>query len=249
MFAEILINTRAKELNKVYDYIVPKSLEKNIEIGARVFIPFGNRKTSEGFVIALKEKSEFAKKEIISIEDKLLTKENIELANIMSRRYFCNVSECINIMLPPGDKNKNINKRIKAKTGNFVYLKKSIEDIENDIKNKTIKSEKQIRLLEFLKKNEGSYIADLEAIAEVSKSVMKTLEKNGYISILEKKVERNPFINKNILRDKPLKLTSQQLEAFNKIKDSKYRQFLIYGVTGSRKDRGVFTINRKYYKK
>ncbi len=31
---------------------------------------------------------------------------------------------------------------------------------------------------------------------DVTRSVIKTLEKNGYIEIVEKKIERNPFIHK-----------------------------------------------------
>ena len=75
---------------------------------------------------------------------------------------------------------------------------------------------------------------------DVSRSIIKTLEKNGYIEMVEKKVERNPFIHKNIKRDKKLKLTEQQQLAYDKISQSKYREFLIYGITGSRKNRNIF---------
>lgn len=65
---------------------------------------------------------------------------------------------------------------------------------------------------------------------------MKTLEKNGYIEIVEQQIERNPFIGKKVKKDKPYKLTEEQKEAFDKINKSKYKEFLIYGITGSRKD-------------
>ena len=52
MFAAILINTNAKELNRVFDYEVPKNMENDIRIGARVFVPFGKGKNlSEGYVV------------------------------------------------------------------------------------------------------------------------------------------------------------------------------------------------------
>jgi len=136
MVAEVIINTKAKELNKTFDYIVPKNLIDEISVGARVFVPFGNEareRVSEAFVISLKEKSSYAKKEIIKIEDNILTDDNIELAKLMARRYFSNFSECIKLMLPPGDSNKNIENRISEKVGNFVYLKKDIEEIDFDI--------------------------------------------------------------------------------------------------------------------
>ena len=52
-------------------------------------------------------------------------------------------------------------------------------------------------------------------------------------------MERNPFINKNIERTNKLKLTPEQKEAFEKIekeiKKENYKEFLLYGVTGSGK--------------
>lgn len=249
MIAEVIIHTNAKELNKTYDYIVPDSIKKDIKIGSRVFVPFGRTKKEEGFVISIKQKSEFANKEIIKIEDSILTKQNIELAVLMSRRYFCNISDCIRLMLPPGSTTKNIGNRIKEKTANFVYLKKDNEEIENDIEETVIKSAKQKRALEFLLNgNEGIHVADLQAITDCSRAILNTLEKNGYIEIVEEKVERNPFVHKDVKRDKPLQLTEEQAVAYKKISKSKFKEFLIYGVTGSRQNRNIFATNSKCIK-
>ena len=85
MFAEIIINSNARALNKTFDYIVPKELENTIRIGSRVFVPFGNgKKIDDGFVINFKDKSEYATKEIVRIEEKeSLEENNIELAKLM----------------------------------------------------------------------------------------------------------------------------------------------------------------------
>jgi len=166
MIAEVIINSTAKSLNKTYDYIVPKEMEKILKIGARIFVPFGKQKEKEGYVINVKQTSEFANREIIRIEDNLLTDENIKLSKIMARRYFCNVSDCIKLMLPPPGKMPR-------------------KPIKFDISEK----------------------------------------------------------------DEKLKLTLEQQEAYEKIKDSKYKEFLIYGITGSRQNRNIFTIDRKLHKK
>ena len=236
MIAEVIINRLAKDLNRVFDYIVPEGMEDTIKIGARVFVPFGAKNSSiEGFVIGFKEVSEFANKDILKIEDFPLTEENVELAKIMARRYFCNISECIKLMLPPGEKTTNLENRIKDKIANFVYLKKDIDEIELDIDIGKLKNQKYIKVLRFLEENDGIYKADLEVLTEVSSAVLKTLEKNGYIEIIEQKIERNPFAGREIKRDNPLPLTEEQQQAFNKINDSKFNEFLIYGVTGSGK--------------
>ena len=240
MFASILINTTAKKLNKVFDYIVPKEMEDILQIGDRVWVPFGKGENlSEGYVEGFKEKSEFANKEIAKIEDSILSKEDIELARLMANKYFCNVQDCIKLMLPPGQANKNLANRIKAKTARYVYLKLPKEVIQNDLENGKIKSEKHQKLLRFLIDNDGIDISELETITEVSKSVMKTVEKNGFIKIENEKVERNPLVHKKKNKDKKLNLTEEQQDAFNQIEfmiDSKeYAEFLIHGITGSGK--------------
>ena len=69
MIAEVIINNNARALNRIFDYKVPEELETKIKIGSRVFVPFGNsKKLDDGFVINLKDKSEFECKEIAGIE-------------------------------------------------------------------------------------------------------------------------------------------------------------------------------------
>ena len=72
-----------------------------------------------------------------------------------------------------------------------------------------------------------------------TRAIVKTLEKNGYIEIVEKKVERNPLENKNLEKTENLKLTQEQQNTFdqitNKMEIKQYEEFLIHGVTGSGK--------------
>lgn len=249
MIAEIIINSNARALNRIFDYIVPKGLEKEIKIGTRILVPFGKGgKLEDGFVIDVKEKSEFANKEICQIDkQQSLTEENIVLAKLMSRKYFCNISDCIKLMLPPGTGSKIADSRTKEKTGNFVFLKKEEEEINFLIETEKIKSEKHVRVINFLLNNDGIYLPDLEILADVSKSVLKTMEKNGIIEIVEKPIERNPFITKKVEPDSPRHLTEEQKNCFYGIAEDiefcQYSKNLIFGITGSRKNRDIFTIN------
>ena len=130
-YAEVIINSNARALNRIFDYIVPMDFEEKIKVGTRVFVPFGNnKKLEDGFVINIKATSEFANKEIAKIsEEQSLTENNIILAKLMARKYFCNISECIKLMLPPGTGGKELENRAKEKTGSFVFLKEDIEQI------------------------------------------------------------------------------------------------------------------------
>ena len=109
MIAEVIIQSNVKNLNKVFDYRIPIEYEENpMElIGARVLVPFGRMKSlEEGFIVNIKENTDYDVKEIAKVEEKYLDGDRIELANWMARRYFCNVSECLKLMLPPGTTGK-----------------------------------------------------------------------------------------------------------------------------------------------
>lgn len=240
MIVEVVISSNAKDLNRIFDYNVPADFGGTIHIGSKVLVPFGNmKKLQEGFVIDIKEKSEYKVKNIEKVEEGL-TEEKIILAKLMAHKYFCNVSECIKLMLPPGTTAKNTVNRIKDKSARFVYLTKDEEEIREDIENKILKSDKQIRTLNFLMQNENVLHSELVNFADSSPAVIKTLEKNGYIEIVEKEINRNPFKYKNIIPTKNLKLTSEQQIAFDSIneviKSNEFKKYLIHGVTGSRKD-------------
>ena len=239
MVAEVIINSSAKKLNKTFDYNIPKELEEYIFIGSKVLVPFGRFKNlEEAHVVKIKNTSEFEIKDIVKVEMGLTDKQ-IELANWMAKRYFCNVSECIKLMQTPGTRTKNINNRINDKKINVVYLKKDFDEISFEIENGTIKSEKHVRILNFVKDNEGCTIPEIEAFTECSRAIVNTLIKNQYLELVEKKSQRNPLNNKKIESTQNLKLTDEQQEAFNKvakkIDDNNYEQFLLYGVTGSGK--------------
>ena len=241
MIAEIIINSNVKNLNKTFDYNIPFDMEKKISIGSRVLVKFGNiKKLEEGFVVNIKDCSEFKVKDIAVVEEKdFIDEPKVEMAKWMARRYFCNVSDCIKLMLPPGTGTKNMQKRVKEKSLNSVRLLKNQLQIDEDIENKILKSEKQIKVLRFLIDNDDVLITDLEAITEVSKAIIKTLEKNGYVEIYEKQIERNPFLHKVVEKNVSLSLTEEQQYAYNMvenaIEDYMNSEFLLYGVTGSGK--------------
>ena len=239
MIAEIIINTSAKKLNRTFDYKVPRNLEEQIMIGSKVLVPFGNKKEpEEGFVVGFKETTEYKVKEISKLED-MLSDKQIELAKWMAKRYFCNISECIKLMQTPGTRTKNKEKRIQDKMINTIYLKKDYSEIEFEIETNLIKSEKHIKILKFVKDNEGATIPEIEMFTNCSRAIINTLIKNGYLEIVETKIERNPLANKKIEKSSKLELTEEQKIAYEKIEKSieekRYEQFLLFGVTGSGK--------------
>ena len=237
MVAEVIINRTAKKLNRTFDYEIPKELEELVVVGSKVIVPFGKgEKTEIAFVVKIKEKSNYEVKPIIKLDEQL-TEKQINLAKWMANRYFCNISDCIKLMVTPGT--INVEKKAKDKKIQVVYLNKSLEEIELAINQGNIKNEKQINVIQFLKQNDGSTVSEIEKMTESSRSSVKTLVKNGYLKILDQKVERDPLKNKKIGRTENLKLNSEQQEAYNRVEEdiiyNKNEIFLLKGVTGSGK--------------
>ena len=108
MIAEILVDVKAKAVDRTFDYRIPTSVESIIEIGQRVKIPFGPRFIM-GYVLNLKESSEFTKlRSISSVMDLIptLTKELIEVGKELR---ITNTSPLVSIyqaMLPTALKSK-----------------------------------------------------------------------------------------------------------------------------------------------
>ena len=235
MIAEVIIDSKAKKLNRKFDYRIPENLEDIIEVGSRVLVPFANFKTLEqGYVIKIKQNTEFEVKDIAGLEENLNT-EKVKLARWMARKYFCNVSECIKLMITPGTRNKDLSKRTQDKKLNFVYLD---DNITSDIID-MLKGEKQKKAIQFIKKNEGLTIPEIIEFSGVSRETINSLAKKGLIKIENQKVERSPLALKKENTNRKLELTEEQQMAYSQIEktiqNKIFEEFLIYGVTGSGK--------------
>ena len=92
----------------------------------RVLVPFGARKIFEvGYVVGLKETSEYKCKNIVKIIDRVFDEYKLELAKWISQKYFCNLSDAIRLLVPPGTSTSF--DKIKTKTEKYVYLNEDID--------------------------------------------------------------------------------------------------------------------------
>lgn len=225
MIAEVIVNSAATELNRVFDYGVPSNLD--VVVGMRVIVPFGYRKQNEiGYVIGLKEKSDYKCKDIIKIAEHVFDEKKLELAKWMSNKYFCNLSETIKLLVPPGT-SSNVD-GVKDKIEKWVSLSDNA-DIN------LIKNDKQQRVIKFLIDNLEAPVYEVMEYTDVTISVLKTLEKNGLVVFKENRIYRNPFKNKEIKKTNPFILNDEQRQALNSIDIEKNDEYLLYGVTGSGK--------------
>ncbi|MEK6407744.1 MAG: primosomal protein N' [Acidobacteriota bacterium] len=101
-------------------------------------------------------------------------------------------------------------------------------------------NEKQFRVVEVLASaSDGMPFSELLDAADVSSSVVRTLEKRGVVEVFAREIRRDPLAH--IAKDEtaPVTLTAEQRHAFDqiaaKIDERQYSTFLLHGVTGSGK--------------
>ncbi len=189
-----------------------------------------------GYVVNLKEISEYKCKNIVKVIDRVFDEEKLELAKWMSQKYFCNLADAIRLLVPPGT-TTNVD-RVKAKTEKHIYLKESV-DLSK------IKSDKQRKVIDFLKDNVSAPKAVLKEMLDVSDAILKTLERNEVIEIRDIEVGRDPFWNKKVDSDVAPTLTEEQRQVVESIDINGYSKNLIYGVTGSGKTEVYLRLIKK----
>ncbi len=108
LIAEIIVDVSSRSVDKTFDYEVPLRLEKVIEIGQRVKVPFGPRFVM-GYVVSLKRKSDIKKlkeiKEILDIEP-VLTNELLSLGKKMKSMTISPLVTIYQVMVPAALKAK-----------------------------------------------------------------------------------------------------------------------------------------------
>ena len=284
MIAKILVDVKAKNVNKTYDYLIPKSLDNLLEIGARVVVPFGNRKVM-GFVLEIVKNSDYDQKlktidHVLDFES-YLTEELIEIAKNISEESNNLLIRVLETMLPAAlkvvyrPKIKVINKTNLSENLKEVFAYQEAKGLENidetyyleihqEIKKGNLKqiyevhdrkssltklfvkrtkkeidkvTDKQMLVLNYLancSKN-TELLKILLMKVSVSQSVVKTLEKHGYLEIFHQEIYRDVSPLEKAL-DKDVELNKIQEEVYGRIAGSKdYKGFLLHGVTGSGK--------------
>ncbi|MDE7106275.1 MAG: primosomal protein N' [Anaeroplasmataceae bacterium] len=124
MIASIIVDIAAKQVNQTFDYKVPSFLEPIIQVGYRVRVIFG-RRTVLGFVVELKNQTEYKKKlkEISDIVDvyPVLNEEFVKIAKFIANHNFSYYAVALQTMIPTA---------LKIKYQKVARLKHTTEELE-----------------------------------------------------------------------------------------------------------------------
>ena len=226
MYIDVLVELKAKKLDKTFTYKVPSEMIGSISVGKRVLVPFGKQKL-EGFIIDINDEYsyDYDIKDILEVidEDVVINDEMMSLGRYIKNKTLCTLISAYQTMLPSAlkaHKDFVVNKKYET------YLTICSDEISSNIK-----SDKQRMVYELLCSNELVLKKDCVSI---SNYVVKSFIEKGFIKEVKKEVYRNNF--SDIKEESNIVLNDeQQLAVDSVIGCDGFKPCLLYGVTGSGK--------------
>ena len=229
LYAEIILNSEALEIDRPFTYKIPVELEEKVQVGQIVKVPFGmGNKTSEGFVLSIKEENEvnisFRVKKISSIitNEPIINEDDINLINFLRKKYLCKYIDAFRLLIPVG-----IMKGAKSKRKKVIVFKSGdLSCIQ--------KSEGYVDIINFLRENSGKYTkSELINVNSISQYKLNKLIEKGLLVVEEETVFR--YNNRTYNIDSEKELTFEQKHVLDEYNNSGNNLFLLKGVTGSGK--------------
>ena len=224
MYVDVLVELKAKKIDKTFTYLIPKNLKDKVKIGIRVLVPFG-KQILEGFVLNIENNKDidYELKEIIDVIDDnpVLNEEMLELGKYISKKTLCNLINAYQTMLPTA---------LKAHK-NFKVNKKYISYIKLIDFDYIPKNDNQKEIIELLKK--GNVLKS--ELTKISISSINTLLNKKVIEEIKEETYR--LNNNSLYNDKKVILNEEQQDVINEVLNNKdkFIPYLIHGVTGSGK--------------
>lgn len=238
MYADIIVDISHEQLDKTFQYSVPKALEAQIEPGVLVNVPFGRgNRLITGYVIELGEAAKFDAGRIKPIDSIVPDRVQavgrmIKLAAWLKHHYGSTMNQALKTVIP-------VKEKVRQREKKSVQLAVSIEEAKScaaafERKRATARA----RLLHALI---AEKVIDFEIIKtklNISAQTVAALEKLGLVTVQTENVYRNP-IHASAAAAEAVKLNAQQqraVSAFCSDYDAgRYQTYLIHGITGSGK--------------
>ena len=229
LYAEIILNSEALEIDRPFTYKIPVELEEKVQVGQIVKVPFGmGNRTSEGFVLSIKEENEvnisFRVKKISSIvtDEPIINEDDINLINFLREKYLCKYIDAFRLLIPVG-----IMKGAKSKRKKVIVFK-------SDDLSCIQKPDGYIDIINFLRENSGKYTkSELINVNSISQYKLNKLIEKELLVVEEETVFR--YNNRTYNIDYEKELTFEQKYVLDEYNNSDNKLFLLKGVTGSGK--------------
>lgn len=238
LYADVIVDISHENIDKTYQYRIPKELETSVGYGTPVRIPFGRGSRSiKGYIVGFSEKPSISVERIKAIEGVIedgvvIESQLITLAWWMKENYGSTMNDALKTVLP-------VKEAVKAKERAWISLAKGRDETVVFLEESKKKSNKgRVRLLEALLEKEPMELSQAVSGLGIARTTLKDMEKLGYIHLDRERVYRNP-VSMEQREEKKVTLNEEQrriADTIIKEWETGYRDtYLIHGVTGSGK--------------
>ncbi|WP_242861271.1 replication restart helicase PriA [Acetivibrio ethanolgignens] len=238
LYADVIVDISHENIDKTYQYQIPKELEASVGYGTPVRIPFGRGSRSiKGYIVGFSEKPSISVERIKAIEGVIedgvvIESQLITLAWWMKENYGSTMNDALKTVLP-------VKEAVKAKERAWISLAKGRAETVVFLEESKKKSNKgRVRLLKALLEKEPMELSQAVSGLGIARTTLKDMEKLGYIHLDRERVYRNP-VSVEQREEKRVILNGEQrriADTIIKEWETGHRDtYLIHGVTGSGK--------------
>lgn len=238
MFADVIIDIQNEKLDKIFQYRIPETMEKKLEPGMEVIVPFGKgNRQIRGYVIGISETCDYDLskiKDISEISEKGIEIESrlIRLAAWMKEYYGGTMIQALKTVLPIRQKeNVKVRKKLRLLLDEDTGRRQLHYYLD---KNQKARARVMAALLD-------DHVLDYDSVTKklnITLPVIRALEEQGVLRVESEQVFRNP-VKQTEDKEHSITFTAEQqnvIDTFRKEYEQGLRKtYLLHGVTGSGK--------------
>ncbi len=243
-YCQVILADATRAFDRPFTYRVPPQLADALSVGSLVEVPFGTRsQPARAFVVGLEAPADdhFTIKDIgrLLSERPVLWPDQISLAAEMRERWLCAMGDALRSMVPAA---------VSAVGDRSVRFASLIdpEEAARRLAEGELSRLGQQRVVELLLDCGQAPVQEIMSACHVSRSVLQTLEKRGWISQFTQAVPRPELLTEPPALEAPFEPNRHQQQAISAILEDLARirqgprpeqpaEQILYGITGSGK--------------
>ena len=234
--AKIVINL---SLDREFDYLIPDSLRGMVQVGSRVWVPFGHTERV-GYVVGLAPSSAVSLSSLKAVlrlggRDDEIPGKLVELGQWIADYYCCAREQAMRALLPAVVRKGNV--RHKEQAWIALNPEKNLAEVLALLEKRAKKQAVIVR--ELVRLGGRSEARALLRAAQAGPGALENLIEKQVVTTDQQQVDRDPFAGDVILPTQALVLTADQQRALATvvgfIEKREARVVLLQGVTGSGK--------------
>ena len=191
-YADVIIDISHEKVDRPFQYKIPPELSEAVYPGVQVHVPFGKGNAERtGYVVDISEETDYPKekiKEILSVDARAITAQSnqIQIAYWMKRQYGSTTITALKTVLPVKQKLKQLEKK---KVSRCIAGEELLTAIEVCEKKHQVAKARALRA--FLTEEVLPYDLLCQK-GNVNAATLRSLEKQGYVTIQAENYYRNP---------------------------------------------------------